>query len=796
MGQSLDGCCTAPNQEKPKPIREEKAHAHSSSKHKEPLSEDIRKELREKVLEDIRKGLDKGKDEKQHVDSAMQPKEKHKYEQSGIFNTAPAALNPLPWKALPIPTPMDQPPEVKALNRKIHQRNEKINVLNREAVWRNRLIEVLESENFEKTEALERLKGDVDQSQGTGLGDQELLEAKAMLQRKEEEVHSLQQHLSSTDETLRAILMETRAKGDAAETLVKALSRQAHLGTEAQNQLRHVDGPPAASPSGFEDDADNELENRNAWADLVEWATSTDVGASAPVPLFERFRKAEALTEIYNCFARLFVMSGGWGHTPTYNSLSVPWYPEGRNRYPYEAICSYLPGHSKAKQLLEILDYKARRSEYTSQPCRSGKLAGKTIMVIGAGPVGLRTAIELRLLGANVTVLEKTSAFDRSNRLQLWNWVFEDLKELGALCLEPPSGNFGEDPDFIHIGINELQVLLLKTALLLGVRVFFGAKYLGSTWNSAESSWIVKLSRTSGAPGPVPPSRCSHIAVVIGADGMNGDARLSFGIDVFSTDRFKDEMLQHTENKVIGVVCNFKNFGFDEEQSLRSFNLSRSLCPEELKQCAQQTGIELENVVYMKSDQTHYFVMTTTVRCLFAKGVIVNDRAKVLLSPSNIDKTELENFARQIAAVSFKKGQKSLESIVGQRLLRFHDIRPALFDFSNLKRATHCAVLLREPQASPLFCLLVGDSLLEPFWPEGLGIMRGFFSALDCASVVSWWSSSELSQSEANDEALKLYAAAYGQLKNFSAKTSDLGQENSRYGLAPNTRYKGIVAPV
>ena len=30
----------------------------------------------------------------------------------------------------------------------------------------------------------------------------------------------------------------------------------------------------------------------------------------------------------------------------------------------------------------------------------------------------------------------------------------------------------------------------------------------------------------------------------------------------------------------------------------------------------------------------------------------------------------------------------------------------------------------------------VGDALQEPFWPEGLGINRGFLHALDCADLV------------------------------------------------------------
>lgn len=53
-------------------------------------------------------------------------------------------------------------------------------------------------------------------------------------------------------------------------------------------------------------------------------------------------------------------------------------------------------------------------------------------LVLGAGPCGLRTAIELSLLGAQVVVLEKREAFSRNNVLHLWPFSISDLRGLGA----------------------------------------------------------------------------------------------------------------------------------------------------------------------------------------------------------------------------------------------------------------------------------------------------------------------------------------------------------------------------
>lgn len=52
--------------------------------------------------------------------------------------------------------------------------------------------------------------------------------------------------------------------------------------------------------------------------------------------------------------------------------------------------------------------------------------------MIGAGPCGLRTAIEAAFLGCKVVLLEKRDSFSRNNVLHLWPFLITDLKNLGA----------------------------------------------------------------------------------------------------------------------------------------------------------------------------------------------------------------------------------------------------------------------------------------------------------------------------------------------------------------------------
>ena len=59
------------------------------------------------------------------------------------------------------------------------------------------------------------------------------------------------------------------------------------------------------------------------------------------------------------------------------------------------------------------------------------------VLVMGGGPIGLRCAVELALLGHSVLCLEQRSKFSRLNVLHLWDWVVTDLAELGIKTLDP-----------------------------------------------------------------------------------------------------------------------------------------------------------------------------------------------------------------------------------------------------------------------------------------------------------------------------------------------------------------------
>eukprot|EP00927_Polykrikos_kofoidii_P082882 TRINITY_DN8356_c0_g1_i1.p1 TRINITY_DN8356_c0_g1~~TRINITY_DN8356_c0_g1_i1.p1 ORF type:complete len:1622 (-),score=251.14 TRINITY_DN8356_c0_g1_i1:169-5001(-) len=595
------------------------------------------------------------------------------------------------------------------------------------------------------------------------------------------------------------------------------------------------------------------------WGHMQEWheedlekvSPSAHISDS-PGMIFEKFRTSEDMNEVFSSFQKLFQLAITATKKTACQGCPAPWSHDGRVRwrFPYEAIRVLLGGHWKAKLLWKKLDAKVNcRPEYSDAPCAQGRLSGRRVVIVGAGPAGLRAALELRLLGARVTVLEKRDRFTRLNRLHLWKWCGEELKAFGARSLEPPPQDFGSDPDLLHIGISELQSLLLKTALLLGVQVVLGVEYKSVEWSGADNSWSVlaRRARSWGTSGSVDFDNTSTgvlwTAEGTGENSVDAGVDLSVGPRIRKTTSSKDVVFKlHSVGmligagglgcpvpasvgmeaseipgaEAIGLVANFApllatgSSTASDDRSLRSFALARQFYGPLFSRLAKETGADLENVVYTKSKSSHYFVMTPKSRCLADCGVLKDLSHKPLLNPSNVDRDELDKLVRRVVGFRFKQDQAPLAE-VAQGLsteLEYADAGARLFDFSKMRRSAEGISFLSPPDADAavagvdatctsvaddgtrdLMVVLAGDCLVEPFWPEGLGIVRGFFGALDASHAACLWAGGS------DKKAVRTtFAAAFTQLKSLAAASRSriIRDDEDNYGCPPWTRYRAM----
>uniref|UniRef100_A0A673GQS7 F-actin monooxygenase n=1 Tax=Sinocyclocheilus rhinocerous TaxID=307959 RepID=A0A673GQS7_9TELE len=390
----------------------------------------------------------------------------------------------------------------------------------------------------------------------------------------------------------------------------------------------------------------------------------------------------------------------------------------------------------KAKALWAKLDKRASHKEY-----KKGRACANTkCLIIGAGPCGLRTAIELGFLGAKVVLLEKRDAFSRNNVLHLWPFTIHDLRGLGAKKFY---GKFCAGA-IDHISIRQLQLMLLKVALLLGIEIHVNVEFKGLI-EPPEDQENERIGWRAEVHPKTHPVNELEFDVIIGADGRRNT------LSGFKRKEFRGKL-------AIAITANFINRNTTAEAKVEEISGVAFIFNQKFFQDLREaTGIDLENIVYYKDD-THYFVMTAKKQSLLEKGVILHVK---------------EDFStnHQLPKLDFAINHYGQPDV-------------AMFDFTCMY-ASENAALVRQRNAHKLLVALVGDSLLEPFWPMGTGIARGFLAAMDAAWMVRSWAhgSSPL-------EVLAERESIYRLLPQTTPE--NVSKNFSQYSVDPTTRYPNI----
>ncbi|KAF3831825.1 hypothetical protein GH733_000637 [Mirounga leonina] len=403
------------------------------------------------------------------------------------------------------------------------------------------------------------------------------------------------------------------------------------------------------------------------------------------------------------------------------------------------------------------LDGWGESEEGDGMPCPYCLVCSQCL-VVGAGPCGLRAAAELALLGARVVLVEKRTKFSRHNVLHLWPFTIHDLRALGAKKFY---GRFCTGT-LDHISIRQLQLLLLKVALLLGVEIHWGVTFTGLQPPPKKGSgWRAQLQ-------PSPPAQLANYEfdVLISAAGGK------FVPEGFTVREMRGKL-------AIGITVNFVNGRTMEETQVPEISgVARIYNQSFFQSLLKATGIDLENIVYYKDD-THYFVMTAKKQCLLRLGVLRQDWPEIdrLLGSANVVPEALQHFVRAAADFATHGKLGKLE------FARDAHGRPDIsaFDFTSMMRAESSA-RVQEKHGARLLLGLVGDCLVEPFWPLGTGVARGFLAAFDAAWMVKRWA-----EGAGPLEVLAERESLYQLLSQTSPE--NMHRNVAQYGLDPATRY-------
>ncbi|XP_056269161.1 F-actin-monooxygenase mical2b isoform X3 [Pseudoliparis swirei] len=414
----------------------------------------------------------------------------------------------------------------------------------------------------------------------------------------------------------------------------------------------------------------------------------------------------------------------------------------------------------KANALWSKLDKRTSQKEYKNgQACMETKC-----LIIGGGPCGLRTAIELALMGAKVVVIEKRDSFSRNNVLHLWPYTIHDLRGLGAKKFY---GKFCAGA-IDHISIQKLQLVLLKVALIVAVEFHVNVEFvtLLEPPEDQENEGLGWRAAVRPADHPV---ANFEFDVVVGADGRRNT------LEGFKRKEFRGKL-------AIAITANFINRNTTAEAKVEEISGVAFIFNQKFfLDLKEETGIDLENIVYYR-DNTHYFVMTAKKQSLLDKGVLINDYidTQMLLCSENVNQEALLCYGREAADFGTNYQLPTLDFAMN------HCGQPdvAMFDFTNMY-ASENAALVRERFGHQLLVSLVGDSLLEPFWPMGTGCARGFLAAFDTAWMVNSWA-----QGRTALEVLAERESIYRLLP--QTTNENIAKNFDHYTIDPGTRYPNL----
>ncbi|XP_074597728.1 molecule interacting with CasL [Brevipalpus obovatus] len=322
---------------------------------------------------------------------------------------------------------------------------------------------------------------------------------------------------------------------------------------------------------------------------------------------------------------------------------------------------------------------------------------------------------------------------------------------------------------------------------------------------------------------------------------IGGDGRRNTLNDNFPRKEFRGKL-------AIAITANFiNNHTLAEAQIPEISGISFIYNQEMFKSLYDDTGIDLENICYYKDD-THYFVMTAKKSSLLQRGVLRNDFSdtRALLAPDNIDRQQLLEYARDAAKWTTGLNTPSFA------LNHYGEADVAMFDFTSMYAADNACRAKRivrvnhrsemctncycdngryknqdcdnihhnnnhmnshyrnsgsgshnyrngsphtsgeesEAREGLLVIGLVGDSLLEPFWPTGSGCGRGFLSAMDAAWMVRQWAVNKCRSIKDEDRILQVLSERESIYRLLAQSTSEnLSQNFASYTINPVTRY-------
>mmetsp|Transcript_5637 Transcript_5637/g.13288 ORF Transcript_5637/g.13288 Transcript_5637/m.13288 type:complete len:932 (+) Transcript_5637:220-3015(+) len=434
---------------------------------------------------------------------------------------------------------------------------------------------------------------------------------------------------------------------------------------------------------------------------------------------------------------------------------------KGNPAMPYQQIRALIGDGGKWKwpEIYKNLDLLPRRGpawRHIDDPSNLGKIENPNpditplkCLVVGGGPVGIRLAIELALGGHRVVLWEKrreiideaTGLFkavgftNRVNRPHINNFCRNDLDRLNGRNFMTAKMCY---PVFTNahtssIGIDEAQMLLMKTALLIGVDFRLGVGYDGAEIDVDETtsrpSWMVDYSCDEMAQQRygMEAKGVERFDAHFGCDGGRSRVR-SAQVE------WLGEPKTRLYKKMFGIVSNLRKVS---KKKLKELGYSDGLEPED--RAGQTTG-----VFFYKASYHNYFICHPSADEMEKnnipwRGIFAFDKAG---GEKNQEKSDMKANLKRFMTNKAKELNIPIDETLENDgfVAAPNDVMG--FDFSefyNCEKNAACFVPplnwnVETDGEWEIHCPLValcGDAVADPNWLLGVGLRRGWTSAMD-----------------------------------------------------------------
>jgi len=381
-------------------------------------------------------------------------------------------------------------------------------------------------------------------------------------------------------------------------------------------------------------------------------------------------------------------------------------------------------------------------------------------------------AIELVMGGHQVTLVEKRREVrddagnlkslgftNRINRPHMWPFVRNDLLKMNGknfLSTKAAYPVFTE-PDTMSIGIDELQLLLLKNALFLGVEIRLGVGYenakIRTSGDDLKTTWEVSLKYDAKAAAKYEVDEGVNVEefdCLVGCDGPRSAVR-------DTQQKFFGNVEKRKFMDCVGIVSNvqkvsrkrLKEMGFEHGLEPGDMNRTKMVFKEFFAKIEAEADADIEYLIYYKASHHNYTILVPKRADMVKHGL----SGKVYTFAEGRDgkgqmaeeKEKLKIYCRNVlkAAGIPVDPQLSNGGFVGVP----NDCMA--FDFAecwSTRKSLHFNVPPSDYSVEESgewdgrklvpFVALAGDALLEPFWPMGLGLKRGWQAVMDTTYAI------------------------------------------------------------